>query len=382
METRPRTNPAPHFFNVAALTVVHCFRWVASSCNTKILENPNYHPKKNEPPIALFCVHGTADRSSAFQVPIERLLPQTPSIKEAHLLAFDFRGQGLSIPEFTAQLNTTITLSGYKVIYLAGHSRGAEIVSYWALHYAHLAGIEVREVEAIAGPYGGSNKAIFPFTLSKSVAQMEIGSSFGQQLCNDIKLSHISHAYYAAEKDGIVDVTAACPSGEEAKLKIYRGHNHLSLLYSWKMIEDLRKRINGEDCSLSLMTAKTDIGIYIEEFNNTFHFFSGTFKTDLLNLLIFFLDDLIHNMSNDRYPEAKSIGDFIKFFLLDKSLLKSGASVLEALNSSLTFFQFSNTSTVNFLEGLCLRYKNVEIPNRIDVDRECTNETQIQLRNA
>jgi hypothetical protein len=364
----------------------HCYLWVTSSGGHEVLDNPAYRASIDsaDEPTAIICVHGTADRSSAFKLVAERLINQLPdTISSIHLAAFDERGKGKEIEEFSRQLLTTIQNLGIKKVILMGHSRGGLVCAYFAEYLAESAGIHVMSVFGLASPFGGSDKATWPLTwFSTSVAQMAEQSDFLVKLCQKMTQSTIPYYYFAAEKDELVPLSSTYIAGGENQLIILRRHGHLSMMSSWKLVEHLRKRIAGEDCSLSLVTVQSDLGIYIEDFKETFHLFSGDFKEKILTMLSGFFDDIAHDRDDGRYPHAQTISEYILAFLADKTLLQGGGSVMEAVNSPLnTFLQWSNTSTADFLIGLSVRYKDIALPPRArkEMNLELANGTQNRL---
>src|SRR5207253_260917 len=102
----------------------------------------------------IYCIHGTADRSFAFnamatellknisdKTSARNLLPE--NIAAIHLLAFTGRGQGNSIVFFAEQLKSKIIKNKHKNVILFGHSRGVNVAAKFAEDMAEEAGINV-----------------------------------------------------------------------------------------------------------------------------------------------------------------------------------------------------------------------------------------------
>lgn len=398
-------------------TLAHCGLWLSASGKDVIYDNPT---KAAIADTFIVCVHGTADRESAFTNIANRLINESGIANESgdvirlpdniaaiHLVAFEDRGKGEGIGEFGKQLLKKIIACGYEHVIFMGHSRGGlvyavaeqllniltleadiDLVRAQAEQFLQLlapeadvnvlraevdelltikADMVVESVHALGTPFGGSSKAQLFAWCSKSCEQMTPGSPFLLGLNERIKKTSVPYHFYAAENDELVPMESTYVEGMEDHLIVLRCHSHLTMLSSLKVIDHLQARFAGLDCGLSLQTLQNELRVYIEDFKKTPHrMFSTHNKEYLMDMFDRFIQDFIDQSSEIRYPEAKTIGDFIQMFLTDKTLLNSSTdSVYDTLNASLNFFtQPYDTTTINFFKTLIKRYNQINLPLR------------------
>lgn len=196
--------------NNAALVLRHVGMWIASS--PKVYQNPRFTAPESNPElskgVAIYCVHGTADKSSSFSLIANRILSSLPSlISSVHLVAFGRRVLGESVENFAEQLKKQILANGDKHVILMGHSRGGLVVAYMAEYLAKEAGIQVEAVVGISSPFEGSPLVTWPLTeFSSSVKEMKVESSFLKALSEKIDHSAAKYFYFASDNDPIVPV--------------------------------------------------------------------------------------------------------------------------------------------------------------------------------
>lgn len=236
-----------NFFKPAAGLVKHTANWLTSSTNGLILTRNNDEVKSNEE-IAIYCVHGTGDRCSAFSTLANRLLPILPAqVTHIELVSFKNRAQGKSIEFFARQLKNKIA-SHHKNIILMGHSRGGLVVAYFAENLAkEISGLNILEVICISSPLRGCALALFPFTtFSSSIYEMQWNSLFLKALTEQIEQSSIKYLYFTGDKDDIVLTTQACINDEKhlQRLTVLDNHGHLSIMTSKRLANAIKDSID------------------------------------------------------------------------------------------------------------------------------------------
>ena len=235
--------------------IPHVFEWVTSGTTDIIYDNPRYTPpKEDNNGIALYCVHGTADRVSAFRKMAGRLKELPSEIASLHLVSFDQRAKGIGIDDFAQQLLEKIILNKHQKVILVGHSRGAVVAAFCQAFLAKTAGIEVLSVISICGPFLGSHLALPPLSLaSTSVAQMQISSDFLQTLADQMIASGVKYYYYAAENDWIVPPANAYLTQNCQAFTTLKRHGHLSILSSHILVESIQENLE-QICKPSQLT--------------------------------------------------------------------------------------------------------------------------------
>lgn len=241
-------------------TIRHAFLWAGASSEDVIFRNPNYKESKDDNnELVIYCVHGTADRSSAFSLVAERLLKSEyfpERISAIHLLSFEKRGRGESIKEYSEQLKAKILANKHKNVILMGHSRGGLVISYFAEYLAE--SLNVHGIMSICTPFGGSSFAIKPVTLlSASVNEMVKGSSFLIELADKIQKSSIPYFYFAVTHDYLVPPDLAYVKGRKASLAVLDTHDHLSILASGRLVEILLNCLETALVNLKSKEVKT-----------------------------------------------------------------------------------------------------------------------------
>ena len=173
--------------------LVHAGSWVRGLFRTEdtTYVNPNYSKDENTIEYSIYCIHGTADTSLAFEKIVSRLLENKPGessnwlpklVSKIHLLTFNGRLLGETIPAYAEQLKNKIHKNKDKHIILFGHSRGGLVAAEFTEDLAAEIGVTVQGVLTFGSPFGGSPLAALPFTLSRSVEEMKPGSEYLSEL--------------------------------------------------------------------------------------------------------------------------------------------------------------------------------------------------------
>jgi pimeloyl-ACP methyl ester carboxylesterase len=221
----------------------HCGLFLKSKSKDRFVANPNYDPNC-ENPVAIYCVHGTADRSESFNLLAQRLKDDIPSnIKGFHLVTFNHRARGISNSEFVAQLKTKIETNNDKRIILMGHSRGGLQVADIGETLAEEGNVTVDGIVPIAAPFKGSYLAIKPISsISKSVNEMRQGSDYLNNLNARIERSNLYYRIFGAKCDRVVTNDSYLPTSLplNRQTTLYDRHGHLSILSSWRLRDQLK----------------------------------------------------------------------------------------------------------------------------------------------
>ena len=248
-------------FRVSAITgaLRHSLGWLFSPMVDIVTPNPNYQqdPDGKKKGTAIYCVHGTADRSIAFSHITKGLLPNLPKqISHIHQLSFKGRGRGNNIPYFADQLIEKIIANGDEDVILMGHSRGGLIAAYASEKLAHAKKINVKAVVPICSPFQGSPRAIAPLSwISDSVLQMQPGSEFLAELNQFVDESHpellnrssaeqermrAQYLFFVAENDLLVGHDSSFVHRNNATVVPMEGHGHLSIMTSNRIVNFLQ----------------------------------------------------------------------------------------------------------------------------------------------
>jgi len=228
--------------------ISHAATWLVSGTrDLKYIRKRSEFKSSPDEEIAIYCVHGTADRRSSFSKLISRMLPSLPSqVTSINLVSFEKRAQGKDIKCFAEQLKNKVALGKHKNVIVMGHSRGGLVASYFAENLAKEIGVNILQVVCISSPLGGSHLAVFPFSyFSSSVSQMKIDSVFLDGLSKQIKKSSARYIYFAAEKDNLVSVdkTYVQESDKQQRLIILDNHGHLSIMTSVRLAAHINETI-------------------------------------------------------------------------------------------------------------------------------------------
>lgn len=384
---------------------MYAAKWIVTNGKDKVYYHTKYNPSHLPQGMQtkIFCLHGTADRVSAFEFLAEGMIKNLPNnIASIHIVSFEGRGQGYGIDYFAKQLIDKIKKSNNSKknkddmddIILMGHSRGGLIAAYFAEYLAKEAKINVRAVFTIGSPFGGSSLAVWPLTwISTSIHQMQIDSDFLKSLVKKIQQSDIVYYHVAARNDAIVSLDSTYSKRNNPAI-IFHNNGHLSLMTSPELLdyliyhitqlvhvnesltlckmsdEDILKMVNDmvfvnhDDC-LTLIDACTDVEFYINELKSRIHLFSATAKIEILTDLLKLLNEQLNSDNIDN--SIHSIGDFIAYFLQSKSS-DNVQTRLEILNTPLnypfTFFQHTESISKHFIENLITKYKSVPFLNQ------------------
>ncbi len=375
----------------------HCWLWLTSSSGDVIYRNPNHKlPSSTEnasdDSTAIYCIHGTADRVSAFTLIANRLVDDLPeNISTINLVSFDNRAQGTGIEQFAHQLLEKIRAANHKKVILMGHSRGALVAAYLTEYLAKNADIQVEAVFAIGGPFAGSDLALPPLSwYSTSVKQMEKDSEFCKALVDKIKESDVPYFYYAAENDSLVPIDSAHIPEHKASLVILDRHGHLSIMSSHRLVKHIRSRLESILHPESSHNPETDpssasesrerqsehpiaavcneIAEQIRILGQSYHVWSPAAKIQVLKQLQARLEEMLDGTRGDYYPDAVSIGGFISAFMQDEKInnnIKPVDTLNEALNYPLSIFQGPYAGSRIFIEDLIRRYNEILLPEKV-----------------
>lgn len=235
----------------------HCFYWLTSKSGDYIYDNPDYVKSETDPDIAIYCVHGTADRPASFTRIAERLLQKglPGNVSSITLVAFEGRGQGKSVEYFAEQLIEKIKANQHQRVILIGHSRGGLVSAYAAEYLAAPNNIQVKHVFGIGTPFKGSVLALAPLSsASASVDEMRVDSTFLISLTQKVMLSSTKYYFIVAKDDYIVwDGLAYIPAYVEkypdSLIELKTRHGHLSIMSSHQLVTMIQENISRKDLS-------------------------------------------------------------------------------------------------------------------------------------
>ncbi|MCE3043394.1 triacylglycerol lipase [Legionella sp. 16cNR16C] len=228
----------------------HTMRWLQANSSQLIIPNPKFKPDADVEPIAIYCIHGTADRELSFLTLANQLielgLPEL--IKHIVLVNFEDRATGAGMEDFEAQLLKQIIANNDKRVILMGHSRGGIIASAFAEYLAEKNGIKVEMIIPICAPFGGSYLALKALGyFSRSVAQMQVNSEFLIQLEKVVEKSTNRYYFIEAGQDWIVLAGCAIVPGYQQpnSVKKFEHHGHLSIMTSGTLVKFIQELLLG-----------------------------------------------------------------------------------------------------------------------------------------
>ncbi len=386
------------------LTFRHMGKWLVSSSGDLVYPNPNFKApiseiSADEVPntgkgVAVYCIHGTADRVSAFTLLAERSVGNMPDeISGFNLISFEKRGRGYGIEEFAEQLAQKILANGDRDVVLIGHSRGGLVAAYLTEYLAKKYDIRVRAVITMASPFGGSYLALPPLTFSESVKQMQPNSEFLEDLNSKILLSESEYFYFAAKKDWIVHAEATHVPGKGILTTLDTGHDHITMMSSHQLVKEvnhcLRKvtasqddmedewsedefDVEAEMKAFTVVAMPTPLEFAceklqkeIEDLPKRFHLFSAVAKLKVLTTLRERLLVMIEEGRDKAYPEAKTIGEYVAAFMQDEAMGngKKPADILSAaLNNPLGVSFYGAVQSQAFVSELIEIFSDEPLP--------------------
>lgn len=353
--------------------ITHSFAWVFSSFSDVLYPNPRFNKFANEG-VVIYCIHGTADRVSSFNKVATEMLKDLPSnISAIRLISFNQRGLGKGIQYFAEELSKKIKKNGDKNIILMGHSRGGLVAAYFTEFLAKAQDVTVHAVVSICSPFRGSDVATAPLTwFSKSVQQMRRDSEFLNELGKEIRHTHAKYYYYAAGCDGLVTSESASLGPNPV---MFDEEGHLSVMRNSACIAYFKNNI--KELSQSLANTETDIAILanicyrideqVKNIKSRSHLKSSLAKERALVELKLMLEEKYTNKCN-HYPDAKTVGDFFKYFLSDKTLniqsnVTQGDILNTHLNTPFSMLSFGKSNTETFIESMLKFYNDIPLPS-------------------
>jgi hypothetical protein len=398
--------------------VVHSATWLRGSYHDTVLKNPFFKPEPLLPPqseIAIYCVHGTADRSYAFNTIANRLLAPIPdstpaknllptSVSTIVLSAFAGRAQGNSISFPAKQLHSKIVKNKHKYIIILTHSRGFNVASYLKENLLEGSGITVLGIVGIGPALNGSPLAWLFSWMSSSVAEMKPGSQFLRDMHLAIAKANLdSHKYFyiGGEKDAIVPMEDSYFYDKETdglhshSISLLERHGHLSLMRSQQVVSIVsdclyamtnRVKEPFPPHILNVKTAIHEIEAEIIAISTRTHIWSTKNKVKILNDLKTLLLTIESGYSTVAFSAAASIGEFIKAYL-DKPLLNTEKTAKEILMQKLSFNLFYRTKppeSWSFMQNFIEEYKDVSLPpvNVVDEEKEVSLSSEEALEGA
>jgi predicted alpha/beta hydrolase family esterase len=370
---------------------LHAVRWLFSSRSDVVHENPNYNPSPDLPSIAIYCVHGTADRVSAFDLIAARAKKNLPAgVSGIHQIAFHSRGRGNTIENYADQCAEKITANRHKNVIFLAHSRGVIVAAKFTEEKAKELGITVHAVIGIGGPYKGSWWAgAMPFSLLPGATQQLGNTEYLAALCEKISKSNVPYFNFAAENDFIVaeESTYVHKDGKGAGVTLSR-HGHLSIMSSQRLVDHTQTYIqrimprSEELADLNTVQAQVEtisdaeinkilqlicdeIDNRIADLKSRWTLWSAATKELLLTSLKTQLTDLMLCKRAEDYNNTKSIGDFINAFL-DTEKTPDKKTAREAFNESLVLpklFVETQATTLSFVVKIAEKYQEIPLPS-------------------
>jgi len=373
--------------------VEHSLLWLTASTSDVVIPNPNFKATQDlADGIVVYCIHGTADRTSSFHLIVNRMLAQTPSaISNFYLPAFDSRLMGIGIDDFAKQLAEKIRANGHKNVIIMGHSRGGLVAAYYAEYLAAADQVNVHAIIPICTPFGGSALAIMPLSwLSTSVKQMAKNSDFLRGLASRMLESQRQYFPVSAERDPLVLKDSVCIPEHKDLLFTLDRHGHLSIMTSHRLVNYIRlrlaevcarvtgqplevfvippnQRLDDERKELEIDDACFEIDAQVEKLQARLHLHDAKAKIDVFVRLRGLLGEMLEGDRGEAYPQANTIGDFIRAYLDDPEEnfgVKPIDVLREQLNYPLTIFNYSKTGSELFVEKLIDRYQQINLPPR------------------
>lgn len=384
-ESETSTGRAP-LVSIRGALVHSLVAWTQGKFEDQVLLNPSFELSEESPiEYSIYCIHGTGDRSYAFGKLMERLLGTRDGsinllpkcISKIHLLAFNSRFQGASIDSFAEQLKYKILKNGDLHVILEGHSRGGLVAAKFAQYMAKEVGVTVHGVLAFCAPFHGSPLAIAPLAaISSSVAQMRSDSEFLKQLRESIISSEEAskkYFYFGVENDSIVPTEDSFIKEHAHSIILFPDHGHLSILtsrvlvgYVSECLHRITTRPFTEQLTIQpIRRACLELEAEIFALTNRFHLYSNVTKLKILSDLKDHLSGMCDGSRDDSFPEARTIGAFIRKYLetIDASTdLSLRDLITQPLNPNFFFFSTAPAKSSEFLVHLIQFYDTVPLP--------------------
>lgn len=373
---------------------LHMGKWLISDNQDVIYKHTKFNPS-TEKPIAIYCIHGTADRVASFSAIAERLIKNLPSaISKIVLVSFDERATGASVEKFSEQLVNKIKKYDDKDIILMGHSRGGLVAAYAAEFLAGKENIHIHHITTIGTPFWGSSLAIPPLSwISKSVAQMKKSSEFLTSLRAKISNSSIQYYHYAAPADWLVQPDSTCvDANKNPSVVLKTKHGHLSMMSSHELIMHLRQNIfsffPNELLNNDLHSIMNDIyeaiNQEIKSLKARLHYWPSDEKERMLMQLRDLFGQMRFGKRSEHYLQAQSVADFIHAYLNDSAFGSENKTPGIILNTSLIPFMhiFQAPKSSEFIETLIKNYGSVPLPPPLSNENNHTHKPVSSRRHS
>lgn len=381
-ETPIEENQANPFVSIRG-AIAHSLSWTQGTFEDMILPNPFFELTEDSPiEYTIYCIHGTADRSSAFMYMMSNLLADEGGrnllpkcVSKIYLVAFNDRFQGSSIEDFSEQLKYKIIKNRDQHVILAGHSRGGLVAAHFAQFLAKLFGIFAHAVLGFSSPWNGSPWALALLAaFSTSVAQMRSDSDFLIELRKSILSSEEDikkYFYFGAAEDSLVPVEESFIKEQAHSVILLEDEGHLSMMNSDKILTYVSdclhsvtaRRFTHVAEKPPIKAASLEIEAAIYQLSHRYHIWSSTPKLKTLSDLKGHLDEMGEDRRGELFPEAETIGDFISMYLdtidtnTDRSLREIVAYQLNNL-----FFSVTQSKTIQCLDEIIAHYKTTPLP--------------------
>ena len=372
--------------------LVHSLTWLKGKSRDTVRINPRFHPSSSldatQPEYHIYCIHGTADRSYAFNAMANELLKDIPgeippknslpsNVASIQLLAFDGRAQGKSIEYFADQVKSKIIKNKHKNIIFMAHSRGGLVAAKATEDMAKDAGFHVGGVLAFCPPLDGSPLAKAPFTYATSVRQMKHNSEFLRTLRPAVEKTNEEskkYYYFGAENDSIVPTENTYIKEGCHSATLLPGHGHLSVLrskatagYASDCLHQIARRpiAAPADTIPSATMAYREIDAEIIAFKNRTHMASISSKLKVLTDLRTLLGNMRNGDRGNHFLTARTVSEFIQQYLTTadaKTGISPGAILKKELNWPVTIFKSAPPKAQVLMDELIRTYQDVLLP--------------------
>jgi pimeloyl-ACP methyl ester carboxylesterase len=290
--------------------VTHTANWLLPNKHYVYI-NPRFNFNRNSNKTVMYFIHGTADRTGAFNEIVKQLIADLPD--NIYALKIPSFGNNLidpGIDGYTEKLINIIKDNADTHIIGVGHSRGALIIASCAAYFAdkkksepNLVLPEFEAIIPIGGPFEGSQVArVFP--ISRSVRQMRPGSHILNKISDEVEQSTIPHYPIIAEDDLLVSPLSASLSDFDnpniQPARMLKGQRHLSMMSSPELVNCLKQileKLKGNNRivipeNMVLKDIADKISDEIIRLQSTLHLSSPIAKIQILTYLLLTVEKL------------------------------------------------------------------------------------------